>query len=292
MPSSDNNQIDNRINSYDSAPVRRKKKKKAKFTLGDGIRLGVIAIAIGVFIFALVKLINIQEGYKVAQDLYADIESRAVSDVTYENNDSKRLVSPSKDIDWNKLRADYPNTVGWIEMPLCAISYPIVQGSDNDYYLNHAANDDFSYSGAIFLDYRQKEDMTDDHVIIYGHHMKDGSMFCDLLEYDKESFYTSNEGKNYFFIYTPECIRVYEIFAICDVNINDHPTAYTIDIDEEFTITDYANFVRSVALYDTNIKPDGEKIVTLFTCQTDSQSNVRHMVHGRLVEEIQYSNAN
>ena len=283
---------DSTQNDYESVSSRKspaRKKKKTKFTLSDGIRLGVIVIAAGVFVYALVQLIRIQDGYKEAQDIYADIDARVVSTKEYSSEeDDDRLVEPNLDIDWDKLYAEQEKIVGWIQVPSCDISYPIVRGEDNDYYLNHTYNDQFSYSGAIFLDYRESSELIDDHLVIYGHHMKDTSMFCDLLEYDDEAFYEKNEGYNYFFIYTKENIRVYKIFSICDVNINDNPTAYTIDIDADFTISDYAAYVQSVELYDTGVEFNGRQIATLFTCQTDSQSNVRHMVHGMFVETIEY----
>ncbi len=273
-----------------STPRPKRKKKKKRFTAADGIRLGVIVVAIGVFAFALVKLLNIQETYQEAKDIYADIQGQLISDETLPNNvTDTRLVSPSKKVNWDKAFAMQPNTVGYVDLPLLKIFLPIVQGEDNDYYLNHTFDDKESWAGSIFLDYRLSKNLREGHLVFYGHNMKDGSMFHDLLQYDSEDFFKKSVGKNYFFIHTPEEIRVYEIFSIGDVNIDDHTKAYTIDINDNFTAKDYAEYVKTVQLYETGVSIDDvTQVATLFTCQYDSQSNVRHMVHGKLVEIINY----
>lgn len=290
MPQNDMNETNGMEYESVSTPRQKRKKKKKRFTTADGIRLGVIVVALGVFVFALVKLLNIQETYQEAKDIYADIQGQVVADETFpDSTTANRLVSPSKKVNWDKLFEIQPNAVGYVDFPLLKIFLPIAQGEDNDYYLNHTFDNKESWSGSIFLDYRLSKNLREGHMVFYGHNMKDGSMFHDLLQYDSEDFFKKNVGKNYFFIHTPKEIRVYEIFSVGDVNIDDNTKAYSIDITDEFTAKDYAEYVTSVQLYETGVSIDDvTQVATLFTCQYDSQSNVRHMVHGKLVEIIEY----
>jgi len=279
--------------------VARKKKRPLKTS--DIIVLVIVIVAIGVFAFAMYQLISrwvdssaSRDNYKEAESNYTETREDSTGSgetITDSSGESYvRLVEPSySSIDWDSLAKESDNrVVGWVEVPTCGISYPIVQGTDNEYYLTHSYNNKFSYSGAVFLHSNLGSDWKNYHEIVYGHNMKDGSIFGSLLVYDEEEFYKRNEGKNFFFIYTPNNILVYQIFCVCDVTIDENPTAYKINITSDFTIADYADYVIEHGLYDTGITVTDEQVTTLFTCQADYTSKERHMVHGKLVETLSY----
>ena len=86
-------------------------------------------------------------------------------------------------VDWANLKAINEDIIGWIQIEGTEISYPIVKGIDNSYYLNHTVQKTYNIAGSIFLDYRNERDFSDSKNIIYGHNMKDGSMFHVLRNY-------------------------------------------------------------------------------------------------------------
>ena len=100
---------------------------------------------------------------------------------------------PSHNEDFLKdLKRDYKDVKGYIEIKGTNINYPIVQSTDNDYYLNHLPNGEKNKMGSIYLDYRNN-DFEDENTIIYGHNMNDGTMFSELENYKKQDYYEKHQ---------------------------------------------------------------------------------------------------
>lgn len=110
----------------------------------------------------------------------------------------KAYVSP---VNFEQLLGENPDTVGWIRIPDTRIDYPIVQGTDNDYYLHHDFYGKESAGGSIYLDYESQPDFVGRNNILYGHHMKNGTMFKDVTLYKEQEFLKEHQ---YFSIYTPD----------------------------------------------------------------------------------------
>ncbi|MGN0375381.1 MAG: class B sortase [Butyrivibrio sp.] len=263
---------------------------KIKFSKKDIPRYIVMFICLAVFIFSLSMLIYYISGYIKARSLYNDIDSdvRETSDGTTEyvdDNYNKYSFEIGSTIDFEQLKEINPDTIGWISIPVVGIEYPLVQGTDNDYYLHHAHNKAEMYAGAIFMDYRSSADFSDRHTFIYGHHMQDSSMFTKLLYYDDEDFYNAHSDENYFYIYTEENVRVYQIFAVADTDVYTHPIPFSLYVPSIYSVEEFVAAVREVQLYDTGLAnlTENDSIVTLMTCQTNSQSDTRHLVYGKLI---------
>lgn len=111
---------------------------------------------------------------------------------------TKPYVPP---VDFNELAGKNPDTVGWIQMPGTRIDYPVVRGADNEFYLGHDFYGKKNAGGAIYLDYECQRDLGGPNNILYGHNMKNGSMFRDLVLYKDEKFFKEHQ---YFSIYTPD----------------------------------------------------------------------------------------
>lgn len=107
-------------------------------------------------------------------------------------------VSP---INFPELKEENPDTIGWIRVPDTNIDYPVVQGTDNDFYLNHDFYGKESIGGAIYLDFESRGDFEGRNNILYGHNMKNGSMFKDVVRYKDEEYFKEHQ---YFSIYTPD----------------------------------------------------------------------------------------
>ena len=268
--------------------------KTPNFSKKDIPRYIVMFICLAVFIFSLSMLIYYISGYIKARSLYNDIDSdvRETSDGTTEyvdDNYNKYSFEIGSTIDFEQLKEINPDTIGWISIPVVGIEYPLVQGTDNDYYLHHAHNKAEMYAGAIFMDYRSSADFSDRHTFIYGHHMQDSSMFSKLLYYDDEDFYNAHSDENFFYIYTEENVRVYQIFAVADTDVYTHPIPFSLSVPSIYSVEEFVAAVREVQLYDTGLAnlTENDSIVTLMTCQTNSQSDTRHLVYGKLITVVE-----
>lgn len=117
-------------------------------------------------------------------------------------------------IDFEALTKVNPDVIGWIRIPDTNVDYPIVQTDDNDKYLHTSFEGEESVSGAVYLDFESDSDMMGFNNILYGHNMKNGSMFKDIVNYKDQSYF---DGHKYFEIYTPErTIRLKSISCYYD----------------------------------------------------------------------------
>ena len=148
---------------------------------------------------------------KRAQEEYERLAREAAQTtqetITIEETEKQELeTEPEKEeyqspYDFDTLKKENPDTIGWIHIPDTKISYPIVQGTDNDFYLKHDFNGEASVAGSIYLDYESEGDFEGRNNILYGHNMKNGSMFKDIVRYKDPSYFKEHQ---YFSIYTPE----------------------------------------------------------------------------------------
>jgi len=157
------------------------------------------------------------------------------------------------------LQAQYPDAVGWLAVPNTKIDYPFVQGGDNDYYLHRDINGDYALAGTIFIDYRCVGDFTSQNIILYGHHMKNGSMFGTLKAFAQKSFFDKN---THGVIYLPYCTLTLEFFAYMVINPDTEKELYKVILSDT-----YFDYVKRNARHYRDIGlAQGDRIVTLSTC--------------------------
>ena len=185
-------------------------------------------------------------------------------------------VLPSSNIkDINKLENEYEGATGYIDIPNTNISYPIMQGEDNSYYLKHLPNGDRNKMGSIFLDYRNNG-FNDKNTIIYGHNFNNGTMFSDLLNYKSFEFYKNHSNYK---IYTSDKVIEVAIFAvyIADATKDELPINF-----ESTDFDDYLDMVLESNLINSEVSIDSEdNLITLCTCSNGSWKN-RLIVIGNL----------
>ena len=182
-------------------------------------------------------------------------------------------------VTFDDLLEQNPDSVGWIRVLDTNISYPIVQTTDNDYYLTHNINLEKNGAGWIYADYRNNFETLDRNTIIYGHNRRNGTMFSNLQYYLNEDFYKDPNHK-YINFNTINQAYLAEVFAVYmmkpeDVDLkNDYPT------DAEF-FSD-VGFWKANSVYNFNVDINSnDKILTLFTC--DDDTTYRILVHAKLV---------
>lgn len=222
---------------------------------------------------ALYQLTGIGMESKERKDFYGRIEKSAVEESSSEEKTKEEVT-----IDFDTLKKMNEDIVGWILFDKNGISYPILQGKDNEEYLYTMADGTKNPAGSIFLDALCSPDFEDAHTIIYGHNMKDLSMFGKLKQYGiKKDYYQENK---YFTIYTPDGAFRYEIFAWYEAAEDD--SVYQVGSWEEESFGEFVAQMIKRRYRDTEVTAGkNDKIVTLSTC---SSAGMRFVVHGKRVE--------
>ena len=265
-------------NNTQKQPEQKKKKK------GDVLLTIALIAAIVVFCYAAFNLYHIYIEYKKGTDEYNQIEEMAV---TERDADSAEVAGPNAqlkppiEVDFDKLKSVNEDVVGWIYVDaLPDISYPIVKGKDNQTYLHQTYEKNYNFAGTIFVDYENSGDFSDCNTLVYGHNMKNGSMFGHLKKFrEDDKLYKQDK---YFWILTPERNYRYEIISAYTTGVNSDTYTLFKGPGEEFekyleTIKGYSEIQTDDT--DLTIK---DKIVTLSTC-TGNEST-RFVVQGKRVD--------
>ena len=220
------------------------------------VQLLILALVVAGVAWLVFKFVT----YNQAQQVYRDIETAYASETPAASGSSAATASP---IDFAALHNDYPDVVGWLKMDDVDISYPIVQGTDNEHYLHYDPAGNANIDGSIFLDYRNKSLDTDLYALVYGHNMLDESMFGQLDEYTSADFY--NKGTGAFYIYTPKGAYRYKIFAVNVVDPTDD--AYQVGFTNTLAFAAFVKQLKANSMYDTGVDVAGyDHVVTLSTC--------------------------
>jgi len=157
------------------------------------------------------------------------------------------------------LQDKYPDAAGWLAIPNTNIDYPFVQSGDNSYYLRRDINGDYAQAGTLFLDFRCDRGFASQNTIIYGHHMKNGSMFGTLKAFDSKEFF---DGNRYGTIFLPYETLTLEFFAYMVIDPNTEKELYSVELSDS-----YYDYVRQNARHYRNIALAGDgRVVTLSTC--------------------------
>ncbi len=266
----------------------RKKKKRSRF--GDVLSIVLMVVAFGVFVFAAYTLYGYYRNYQEVDRTYdnladladngADsqaVDGQEVRDVFW---DGTMLTLPVMEnpIDFASLEAINSDLVAWLKVPALELSYPVVQGEDNEYYLHNSFEKEDLFAGCLFMNYDNAPDFSDKNTIIYGHNMRNGSMFGKLKKFRDESVYNTDRS---FWVYTKDIIFEYEIISARVVG--SVGAAYqTVFKEEEFQeFLDAAMENSEVDNSMVTVSTD-DHITTLSTCTGDSST--RFVVQGRIAQ--------
>lgn len=180
--------------------------------------LGVIFLAAGGYLF------GIWEEYHEAETGYQGLKKYIIEKPDMRKDPEEKPENQEEpeeslpEIDFDGLRAINGDVVAWIQIPGIGVDYPVVQGKDNEHYLHYTFDGKANKAGSIFLDCRNRADFTDSKVILYGHNMKDGSMFSNLKKYQDVAF-RKEQGR--VLIYLPDKVLECEIVECRQVSVQD-----------------------------------------------------------------------
>lgn len=200
------------------------------------------------------------------------------------------LDVPERAVDFAGLQAEENEHIyAWLYIPNTNVDYPVLQHPEKpDYYLTHDTKGNKVTAGSIFTQHYNDKDFNDNNTVIYGHNMKNGSMFKTLHYYEDELFFTDNP---YIYIYTETDTRVYQIFGAYEYS--DVHLLLSYNMDNDSTFGKYLEDLKTIKQssknhfnWDLGVSKE-DKIITLSTCIANKSSN-RYLVQAKLiaVEEV------
>ena len=199
-------------------------------------------------------------------------------------NKERKIEATERMLKVEKLQEENEDIVGWIEIEDTNISYPVLQGKDNEYYLNHNYKKEKSQKGSIFLDANYDWSIPSNNLIIYGHNIMNDLMFKDLLKYANEEFYkehpvirfTTKENDGEY-----EIISAFKskVFNKSDTNVFRYYNFINAETEEEYN--EFVENAKKASLYDIEETAEyGEELITLITCSYHTTDG-RFVVIGR-----------
>lgn len=307
------------INSLEDITPEEIAPDAAARSVGDriynGIRLLLMVVCAAVFVGCLVMLIQHQVETAATDAFYSDLAGQIfASDADLTGTGLSRMTKPAADptlpvfadaqlaetdpvsagavsvktynLEFERMKAflsdlrdENPDVFGYIRIDGTTISYPLVKGRDDEYYLHHQSNGQPSVSGAIYADTRCNTEhlLEDRNLILYGHNMTNGTMFNNVTKFfDANVFYNTN-----IIIYTFDGIYTYEPFAIFSTN-SRYPY-FTTYFPETQTMIDFCNQMQANSTHNRGLTFTGdEQLLTLSTCTNILDG--RYALHARLIK--------
>ncbi len=167
-----------------------------------------------------------------------------------------------KNMDFTALRQVNSEVLGWILIPGTRVSYPVLQHSDNQYYLKHTWKKTVSSVGSIFMECQNDSGLSNFNTVIYGHNMNNGSMFGMLKKYKKQSYWAAHPTV---YLTTDSGSHAYQVFAAYEVSTVG--TTYQLGFSGENSRQSFLDFAMESSVIDTGIVPTTQdSILTLSTC--------------------------
>lgn len=195
-------------------------------------------------------------------------------------NEEPKMMSVKPPAHFTRFAEEYPTTVAWLQIPGTLVDYPVMLGTDNQFYLRHLPNGSKSTMGSLFLDCRSDSDSL--HWIVYGHNMADGKMFGTLKEYEDQDFFADHNSLT---IITLDSVYVCPIFSVRQVYADSD--AYLLDFTDNDSFDEYINRAASESLYPIEVDLEkAAKVVTLSTCM--GRHNQRFIVQAILAQPYDF----
>lgn len=247
------------------------------------------AVCLAAFLFGGYQVYLQLSEDKQGKDSYASLGDYAIlpdpppttTQLPDESGDSTEPVSDIlwPEVDFDALAVINPDIVGWLYCEDTVINYPIVQGNDDSFYLKHLFDGTYNDNGCLFLDSRGSDDFSDRHSIIYGHHMRNRTMFSSLEGYKEQAYYDEHPQ---LLLVTPDANYVVEIIAGYVANVQDDAwmTGFANDLEFE----EWISAAIDKSKFESDVRPlPTDRILTLSTCSYEF-NNARFVVLSMLQE--------
>lgn len=271
------------------------------FKKGKYSRTSPKRMAAGASVLSLCALVALGSGFLVFRDLNQYAESKdayrnlagyvgvpeqtdspeQATDPTETKQDDADIVLPS--VDFEALRENGPDIIGWLSLPDTVLNYPVTQTDNNEYYLNHLYDGTYNKVGCLFADYENRADFSDRNTIIYGHNMRDGSMFALLNRYDEQSYFDTHRQM---YLVTPKGGYVMEIFAAFAAKPEEsgsETSPWQLSWKDDGAYTTWLTAMKERSAVESDVTVTcSDKVLTLSTCTPGGTG--RFLVMGKLVK--------
>lgn len=202
-------------------------------------------------------------------EIYEELQKEDKTEPALKADDTPMVETPKVEIpiDFAALQSTNPDIYAWIEIPGTEVNYPILQSADDQsYYLDHTVEKNAGLPGSIYTENLNRKDFQDPNTLIYGHDMRDGSMFGNLKKYVDSTYM---EEHSTIYIYTPEHKFTYEVFGA--VTYDDRHILNSFDFADQTQYQAYLDSIYSVRNMNTYLKEGvsvtpADRIITLSTC--------------------------
>lgn len=245
-----------------------------KFSFKKLFRFILFLICLGTLVFSSYKIIKWYINNKQTEAIAKEIKEIAGSTIVEDENDNESVK-----VDFNKLLKENYETVAWINIPGTDIDYPVVQHSDNDYYLYHSFDKSYNGAGWVFMDYRNKYDFSEKNTIIYGHNMLNGTMFGTIKNTQRDNYMNEYKGKYYIYITTMNYNYTFEIFSTYHLDPTDDYLMVYFNDDND--VNEWLNMIKSRSMRNYGVTvTTSDKFLTLSSCWSLTE---RYAVHAKLI---------
>ena len=239
-----------------------------------GIKVSLMIITATSLVLTLTTL-----AYYLIQYRESDLINEQIADIAFGDTGGTGSQTPNGSIDHAALFAVNGDYAGWLMVEGTDISYPIVKSEQELFYLHMDFYKNKLFSGTIFMDFRNDKNFNDTNTMLFGHNMKNGTMFAPLKYFLKKEFFEANR---FVYISTPHGDFRYEIFAVYQAEAADMP--YMPGMLDNEKLGQLMSEIRQKALYKKELPiTEDDRILTLATCGYNLK-NARIVVHAKLVE--------
>ncbi len=250
---------------------KRKTGKRKLSRFGRAVFIGIEAVLMVSILFFSWRIYTILQGYHQGNSVYEDLT------VYTEAGRTDLPAAEDNGIDFAALAEINPDIVAWITLEDSMINYPVVQGTDNAYYLEHLFNHEVNHMGCVFMDYRSTPDFSDYVTPLFAHHSSNGAMFAGIEKYKKQEFYETHKS---FTLRTPAGEYILEPYTGLVLDATE--AFLRIDFNDVYDFVNYANMYNGQSTFRSDITIDEEdRVVALLTCTADFDT-ARYVLFCRL----------
>jgi len=238
------------------------------------LAFALLVAALGVLIFTAYRYVQLQQAYRIAEDVYAQMRDQVVGSGSDAAGGGTDAVA--RTVDFDALTRIDPNAIAWLYGPGTPIDYPVMQAFDYAFYLTHLPDGTYNASGSLFLDYNNAPDFSDRLSVIYGHNMNNGSMFGSLPSYKQQAYFDEHPTM---FLTTPQ--RDYRIDLLYGSVVGagmwrDRAFMYETNLEALLAFASASTTFRSDVTY-----TDTDRFIVLSTCSYEFD-DARYLVIGVL----------
>ena len=273
---------------------QKNKRRKKKLRFRKWVIVVFLVFFISIFVLSAYQVFSWYTDNQKTEDLEKNIiDTTKVKEK--KDNDNTENVNPPEDtsndywdyikmnlleVDFNELLKKNPDTVGWIEVKGTNINYPIVQTTDNSYYLTHAFDGSKNEAGWVFMDYRNDSVNFNQNTILYAHSRLTGSMFGSLKNILNSSWY-SNKENHIIRLSTPTENTMWQVFSVYTIPKESYYITPSFNSAEAYG--EFLNTMKSRSEVDFSAEVNtNDKILTLSTCKDNFGNRV--VMHAKLIK--------